>query len=102
MIPNHDKRKKLTDNFYWLNLQNLSGRENPDEAFYLGVMTGVDELTEWVLEHNSSHADKFHKSLELLRELADLQNGPPLETYKKDWEETMHQVYSFLNEWEED
>jgi len=52
MLPNDDKRKELTEIFYWLNLQNLSGREEFDEAFRLGIMTGIDELTEWLQEGN--------------------------------------------------
>ena len=44
--------------------------------------------------------EQFNLSLKLLRDLADLQNGPPLETYRQDWEETMKQVYDFLHEWE--
>ena len=42
----------------------------------------------------------FGESIKLLRDLADLQNGAPLEQYRKEWEETMKQVYDFLNRWE--
>jgi hypothetical protein len=42
----------------------------------------------------------FGESIELLRDLADLQNGAPLEQYRQEWEETMEQVYDFLNRWE--
>lgn len=42
----------------------------------------------------------FGESIELLRNLADLQNGAPLEQYRKKWEETMKQVDDFLNKWE--
>ena len=42
----------------------------------------------------------FGKSIKLLRDLADLQNGAPLEQHRKEWEETMEQVYDFLNRWE--
>ena len=41
----------------------------------------------------------FGESLKLLRDLADLQNGAPLEQHRKEWEETMKQVYDFLNKW---
>lgn len=51
-LPDADKRKELTENSYWLNLQNLSGREPFDKAFRLGIMTGIDELTEWMEEDN--------------------------------------------------
>ena len=39
-------------------------------------------------------------AFELLRDLADLQNGPPLEQHRKEWEETMELVYAALNKWE--
>jgi hypothetical protein len=42
----------------------------------------------------------FGKSIKLLRDLADLQNGAPLEQHRQEWEETMEQVYHFLNRWE--
>jgi hypothetical protein len=42
----------------------------------------------------------FGESIKLLRDLADLQNGAPLEQHRKEWEETMEQVYGFLNRWE--
>jgi len=40
------------------------------------------------------------RAIKLLRDLADLQNGAPLEEYRKEWEETMEQVHDFLNKWE--
>jgi hypothetical protein len=43
----------------------------------------------------------FKNSLQLLRDLADLQNGAPLEKYRDEWEETIQEVYNFLNEHEE-
>lgn len=42
----------------------------------------------------------FEESLKLLRDLADLQNGAPLEQHRKEWEETIEQVYIFLNKHE--
>lgn len=42
----------------------------------------------------------FGESIKLLRDLADLQNGAPLEQHRKEWEETIDQVYNFLNRWE--
>jgi hypothetical protein len=43
----------------------------------------------------------FGESIKLLRDLADLQNGAPLEQHRQEWEETMEQVYDFLNKWED-
>jgi hypothetical protein len=48
----------------------------------------------------SSSSTPFGESIKLLRDLADLQNGAPLERHRKEWEETMNQVYNFLNKWE--
>ena len=42
----------------------------------------------------------FGESIKLLRYLADLQNGAPLERHRQEWEETMEQVYDFLDRWE--
>jgi hypothetical protein len=42
----------------------------------------------------------FGESIKLLRDLADLQNDAPLEKHRKEWEETMQNVYNFLNTWE--
>jgi hypothetical protein len=36
-------KEQLIEDSYDLNLQNLSGRENFQQAFRLGIMTGVDE-----------------------------------------------------------
>jgi hypothetical protein len=43
---------------------------------------------------------EFQEAIRLLRDLADLQNGAPLEQYRKQWEETMEDVYAFLGKWE--
>ena len=44
--------------------------------------------------------EEFKRALKLLRDLADLQNGPPLEKYRKQWDETMELVYNFLATYE--
>jgi hypothetical protein len=41
------------------------------------------------------------KLLRLLRRLYDLQNGPPLEKYRDEWEEVMGEVGSVIAEVEE-
>ena len=40
------------------------------------------------------------EAVELLRDLADLQNGPALEKYREEHEETMDQIYRFLGKYE--
>tara|TARA_R110000824_G_scaffold322781_1_gene509772 strand:+ start:228 stop:536 length:309 start_codon:yes stop_codon:yes gene_type:complete len=44
-LPDVEK-KQLIEDAYWLNLQNLNGREDSEEAFKLGIETGVDETLE--------------------------------------------------------
>jgi len=68
----------------------MNGRETPDEAFAKGVEACIDELSE-----------ELDKSVGLLRDLSDLQNGPPLTRYRDEWEKTMAEVHAFLNRWEE-
>tara|TARA_B110000971_G_C19740662_1_gene377377 strand:+ start:244 stop:438 length:195 start_codon:yes stop_codon:yes gene_type:complete len=40
----------------------------------------------------------FKKAIELLTELAELQNGTPLVRYEKEWNKTMVEVWDFINE----
>ncbi|WNH10026.1 hypothetical protein [Thalassobellus suaedae] len=44
-LTDEDKEQLIHDG-YWLNLQNLSGREDFEQAFMLGIKTGVDEVIE--------------------------------------------------------
>lgn len=41
---------------------------------------------------------KLAESLRLLRELAEIQNGPPLIRYADDWFEVMNKIWPFLKE----
>ncbi len=45
LLPDAEK-EKLIEDAYFLNLQNLSGREDFEKAFRLGIETGVDETLE--------------------------------------------------------
>lgn len=45
--------------------------------------------------------EEFKQALKLLRDLADLQNGPPLVKEEKEYNETIDKVYEFLNQHEE-
>lgn len=42
----------------------------------------------------------FDEAISLLRQLADLQNGPPLQKYREEWEAVMSDVHEFLHEHE--
>ena len=39
------------------------------------------------------------RSIELLTELAELQNGPPLVKYEKEWNKTMEDVWEFIDDY---
>ena len=41
--------------------------------------------------------DTLARSVELLTDLAELQNGPPLVKYEKQWNTTMEEVWGFIN-----
>lgn len=69
-------------------------REIEDSRWYFPLIEGAKWMRSKMLPEH------FRKGIKLLRDLADLQNGAPLETYRKDWEETMREVYDFLNLWE--
>jgi len=56
-------------------------------------------MSEWLLIRDITPLTPFGEAINLLRDLADLQNGPPLERHRKEWEDTMDQVYGFLNKW---
>lgn len=43
---------------------------------------------------------EIEKAMRLLRELADLQNGPPLLKYESEWSQTMTEIYELLEEYE--
>jgi hypothetical protein len=47
-LPDANKRKEIENEAYFLNLQNLSGREDFEEAFRLGIMTGINETIEYI------------------------------------------------------
>lgn len=71
-----------------------------------------EELKEYVEHHISlvkesdslpcvsSRAIEFEAAIGLLRDLADVQNGAPLETYREEWEGIMEATHKFLNEHE--
>ncbi len=45
----------------------------------------------------SPSENEFKAALRLLRDLADCQNGAPLEQHRKEWEEVMQSTYEFLD-----
>ena len=56
--------------------------------------------TLWNKQKEDDYDAALAQALTLLRALADLQNGPPLERYRKEWESVMYDVYDFLRKHE--
>lgn len=51
----------------------------------------------WIASsEDAATSDDLNRSLYLLRELADLQNGPPLPKEEKQWEQAMKDIYELL------
>lgn len=55
-----------------------------------------------VISINEKPESPNPEALRLLRALADLQNGPPLEKYRAEWEKVMREVWAFLNHYEDE
>ena len=55
-------------------------------------MPFIEDITREILEK------KVHDATRLLRDLADLQNGPPLERDREQWEKIMQEVEAFFDE----
>ena len=51
---------------------------------------------------NSDSLPPFEESIKLLRDLAELQNGPPLLRHEEEYHQTMAKVWKFLKEHESD
>jgi hypothetical protein len=59
--------------------------------YYPAIISAMDEYAD-------QFTPKLTESMRLLRELAEIQNGPPLPTVKTEWTELMNQVWQFLDE----
>ena len=68
------------------------------DVFYDAFIAGYKSVLN--IHDVSGSLTPFGQSIKLLRDLADLQNGAPIERQRCKWEETMEQVYDFLNRWE--
>lgn len=55
------------------------------------------DQVEWLDESPGSDNVEFGEALRILRDLADIQNGPPLIKWEKQWTEIMKEAYEFLN-----
>ena len=53
-----------------------------------------------LLATNSPIWREFKEAVRILNDLVDMQNDAPLETYRKEWEQTMKEAYDFLDKHE--
>ena len=88
----------------------INGEElDPESGLdHLALLAANCLMGLWQKQHEAKKAltlgatlTPFGESLKLLRDLVDMQNGAPLETYRKEWEETVKEIYGFLWKWEE-
>ena len=68
-------------------------------SFYTGFLEASMQVKNNASLDSVSVSDlEFKAALTLLRDLADLQNGAPLERYRKEWDEVMTSTYDFLEQ----
>lgn len=77
------------------------------QSFKLDITSDTEheeEYAQWYADQLNKAlariAPPFPEALRLLRDLADAQNGPPLEKDRAEWQETMNAVYAFLKQHE--
>ena len=56
----------------------------------VNALAGIDDP--------ESHLFKLRRAVELLRDLAELQNGAPLHSQREEWEWVMRETYKLLEE----
>lgn len=74
-------------------LLNQFEKETGNCVDFCGPKIYRDKYVQWL----ESKVMEQSKAVELLRDLADLQNGPPLERHRTVYEETIGLVYELLN-----
>jgi hypothetical protein len=77
----------------------LEGDNPPDSApTVVGKEECVNRLMELVKNCSIPHVSVslFNEALRVLRDLAEHQNGAPLIRHEKEYNETMHEVWDFL------
>jgi hypothetical protein len=67
---------------------------------YIAQFCGQAKGAKYFQPQPDSNPQLFRQCLKLLRDLAGFQNGAPLEKYKVEYEETMHEVWAFLGDYE--
>lgn len=77
----------------WFSRDNADGVAIEGDCYFCNG-SGIEEV-------ELAKTDLFKRSIDLLRDLADIQNGAPLVTLEKEWNEVMDKVYIFLNKYEQ-
>jgi hypothetical protein len=67
----------------------------------IGEKSFISFINEPDDSNDKDYKSLFGDALKILRELADIQNGPPLERDRPEWEDIMQNTYEFLTEHEE-
>jgi len=65
-------------------------------------LTSHIKASKYFQQPEPCHSTPFGECLILLKDLADFQNGAPLEQHKLEYEKTMHKVWAFLGDHEKD
>jgi hypothetical protein len=87
-----------------INTKRINAKVNQEKDLYL-LLTG--ELESHIkaskyFQQPDNKLVQFNECLRLLRDLADFQNGAPLEQHKVEYEKTMDEVWAFLKAHEND
>jgi hypothetical protein len=78
----------------------IEWRLNEPPIVESSILYAIEQVQKDALQSQQnqlSNEEEFKTSLDLLRDLADIQNGAPLVQDEKQWDEIMGNVYEFLN-----
>lgn len=97
-----DNKTPLTTLLILINdrLDRLKLNENIDSETYGFILDESDWYKQKIkdlIPVEEEAIKEFNECKEILQDLVDLQNGSPLESYRKDWEQVMQKAYSFLD-----
>jgi 2',3'-cyclic-nucleotide 2'-phosphodiesterase (5'-nucleotidase family) len=70
------------------------------KKWYYSNPINWENVWQWIDSKLKQERDELKTAIVLLRDIADLQNGSPLVTYKKEWRKTMDNIYAFLKKHE--
>ena len=85
---------------FYKSLQDLRGKTMSDDIQPVPLYINKDKAEGLHFYDRYAIKNELKASLKLLRDLADLQNGPPLVREEEEWNETITSVYDFLEQHE--